>query len=54
MDGAAISVDPLRDLLLFHTWPADWTPVLLTLMGFAALSLIVGLALAARQLRRLG
>jgi hypothetical protein len=48
------AVDPLRDLILFHTWPSDWTPVLLTLMGFAGLSLAVGLALAARQLRRLG
>jgi hypothetical protein len=48
------AVDPLRDLILFHTWPADWVPTLFTLSGFAALSLVAGLVLAARQLRRLG
>jgi hypothetical protein len=48
------AVDPLRDLILFHTWPADWTPALLTLVGFATLSLVLGLGLACRQLRRLG
>jgi hypothetical protein len=47
-------VDPLRDLILFHTWPADWTPMLFTLVGFATLSLVLGLGLASRQLRRLG
>jgi len=44
----------MRDLILFHAWPADWTPTLLRLMGFAAVSLVVGLGLAGRQLRRLG
>jgi ABC-2 type transport system permease protein len=48
------AVDPLRDLILFHSWPADWTATLLTLVGFAALSLVLGLGLAGRQLRRLG
>jgi ABC-type multidrug transport system permease subunit len=48
------AVDPLRDLILFHSWPADWTPTLLTLAGFATLSLVLGLGLAGRQLRRLG
>jgi hypothetical protein len=48
------AVDPLRDLILFHTWPADWAQTLLLLLGFAGLSLAVGLTLAARQLRRLG
>jgi ABC-type multidrug transport system permease subunit len=48
------AADPLRDLILFRTWPVDWRPTLLTLIGFATLSLIVGLGLAARQLRRLG
>ncbi len=48
------AVDPLRDLVLFHAWPVDWTATLLTLAGFAALSLVVGLGLAARRLRRLG
>jgi ABC-type multidrug transport system permease subunit len=48
------AVDPLRDLVLFHAWPADWTATLITLAGFAALSLVLGLGLAARRLRRLG
>jgi ABC-type multidrug transport system permease subunit len=48
------AVDPIRDLVLFHTWPADWTSTLLILAGFSALSLTVGYGLAARQLRRLG
>jgi hypothetical protein len=48
------AVDPLRDLVLFHTWPADGTQALLILLGFAALSLAVGWSLTARQLRRLG
>jgi ABC-type multidrug transport system permease subunit len=48
------AVDPVRDLVLFHTWPADWTQTVLILTGFAALSLVVGLGLAARRLRRLG
>jgi ABC-type multidrug transport system permease subunit len=48
------AVDPLRDLVLFHSWPADWNQTLLILVGFASLSLVVGLGLTARQLRRLG
>jgi hypothetical protein len=48
------AVDPLRDLILFHTWPADWTPTLLKLIAFATLSLVVGLGLSTRRLRRLG
>jgi ABC-type multidrug transport system permease subunit len=48
------AVDPLRDLILFHTWPEDWSQTLLILAGFAALSLVVGLGMAARRLRRLG
>jgi ABC-type multidrug transport system permease subunit len=48
------AVDPLRDLILFHSWPVDWTPTLLILTGFATLSLVLGLVLASRQLRRLG
>jgi hypothetical protein len=47
------AVDPLRDLVLFHIWPVDWTPTLLKLTGFAGLSLLSGLGLAARRLRRL-
>ena len=48
------AVDPLRDMVLFHAWPVDWANTLLTLAGFAALSLVVGLSLAMRRLRRLG
>jgi ABC-type multidrug transport system permease subunit len=47
------AVDPLRDLVLFSTWPADWRSTLLILAGFAVLSVGVGWGLAARQLRRL-
>ncbi|MGC9333085.1 MAG: ABC transporter permease [Anaerolineae bacterium] len=48
------AVDPLRDLVLFHTWPVDWWPVLSILVGFAALSMVASLGLAAHRLRRLG
>jgi len=48
------AVDPLRDLILFHAWPADWTAALLKLSGFAAFSLAIGWGLAGRQIRRLG
>ena len=48
------AVDPLRDLILFHAWPVDWAATLFKLGGFAALSLVVGLGLAAHRLRRLG
>ena len=48
------AVDPIRDLVLFHAWPADWTITLLRLIAFAGLSLAVGMGLAARGLRRCG
>jgi ABC-type multidrug transport system permease subunit len=48
------AVDPVRDMVLFHTWPADWTPTLLALIGFAFVGLVGGAILATRQLRRLG
>lgn len=48
------AVDPVRDMVLFQTWPADWTATLLILTGFAAASLALGMALAGRRLRRLG
>jgi hypothetical protein len=48
------AVDPMRDLVLSHTWPVDWTSAVLILSAFAAVSLVLGLGLAARQLRRLG
>jgi ABC-type multidrug transport system permease subunit len=48
------AVDPVRDLVLFHTWPVDWTVTLFILIGFALVGLVGGAGLAARQLRRLG
>ena len=48
------AVDALCDLILFQTWPADWSRVLLKLIGFASVSLAVGLGWAVRRLRRLG
>ena len=48
------AVDPVRDLVLFQSWPADWNTTLLILVGFALVSLVAGVSLAARQLRRLG
>lgn len=48
------AVDALRDLILFHAWPVDWTATLLRLTAFAAISLAVGTGLASRQLRRVG
>ncbi|HEC60683.1 MAG TPA: hypothetical protein ENI27_00335 [bacterium] len=47
------AVDPLRDLILFGTWPIDWTPALLKLAGLATVAHVAGLNIAARQLRRL-
>ena len=47
------AVDPVRDMVLFRSWPVDWMPVLLTLIGLAFVSLVGGLVLTARQLRRL-
>lgn len=48
------AVDPLRDLVLFHQHPADWTRVLIILISFAAIGLVTGWGLAVRQLRRTG
>lgn len=48
------AVDPMRDLVLSRTWPADWGRAVLILAAFAATSLALGLGLAVRQLRRLG
>ena len=46
------AVDPLRDLVLFHTMPVDWGVVLLKLGGFAVVGIGFGFWLASRQLRR--
>lgn len=48
------AVDPVRDLVLFHAWPDDWNTTLFILAGLALVSLVGGIGLAARQLRRLG
>lgn len=48
------AVDPMRDMILFHEWPIDWTPTLVTLSAFALGSLLLGWSLASHQLRRLG
>ena len=48
------AVDPVRDLVLFQAWPADWTTTLLRLTGFATVGLAAALGLASRQMRRLG
>jgi ABC-2 type transport system permease protein len=48
------AIDPLRDLVLFHTWPANGARVLAIVAGFAGVGLVVGLTWAGRRLRRLG
>ena len=50
----AHAVDPIRDMVLFGTWPEDWIITLLKLVGFAMLSLVVGMTITSRRLRRLG
>lgn len=47
------AVDPLRDLVLFQAWPANWLQTLLILTAFAAGGLAVAVAFTERQLRRL-
>ena len=47
-------IDPIRDLVLFNSWPVDWNITLIKLIGFAALSLIIGLTITTRKLRRWG
>jgi ABC-type multidrug transport system permease subunit len=48
------AVDPMRDMILFHSWPVDWTAVLLKLSLFATFGLMIGMAVATRKIRRLG
>jgi hypothetical protein len=50
----AYAVDPLRDLILFDSWPRDWGVALLKLCGFALGATGLGMAVAARWLRRAG
>ena len=47
------AVDPLRDLVLFNTWPLDFWPVLWKLLAFAGFALIIGNGFAVRKLRRI-
>jgi ABC-2 type transport system permease protein len=46
-------IDPIRDMVLFNTWPVDWNITLLKMLGFAAIALAVGMTIASRKLRRL-
>ncbi len=48
------AVDPMREMILFNSWPLDWTAVLIKLIVFAMLSLTVGMGIGSRQIRRLG
>lgn len=48
------AIDPLRDLILFHSWPVDWTATVLKLTGFAVAGLTISMVIAARQIRRVG
>jgi ABC-2 type transport system permease protein len=45
------AVDPLRELVLFHTWPENWGQTLLVVTAFAVVGLVAGLLSAQRQLR---
>ena len=47
------AVDPLRDMILFNTWPSDFWPVILKLTGFASVAVLVGSLFARRKLRRI-
>lgn len=48
------AVDPLRDLVLFGTWPADFLQVFLILLAFTGAALLLGTLFSVRKLRRLG
>jgi len=48
------AVDPLRDLVLFNTWPSDFWLVLVKLLAFAGVAVLIGSAFSIRKLRRLG
>jgi ABC-2 type transport system permease protein len=48
------AVDPIRDLVLFNTWPVDFWQVLVTLLVFAGSALLIGSIFSVRKLRRLG
>jgi ABC-type multidrug transport system permease subunit len=48
------AIDPIRDLVLFNTWPVDFGPVLFTLLVFAGAASLMGSIFSVRKLRRLG
>jgi ABC-type multidrug transport system permease subunit len=48
------AVDPIRDLVLFHTWPLDFYSVLGKLAGFAGIAILFGSFFAAKKIRNLG
>jgi ABC-2 type transport system permease protein len=48
------AVDPIRDLVLFNTWPLDFWQVLITLLVFAGVAILIGSTFSIRKLRRLG
>jgi ABC-type multidrug transport system permease subunit len=48
------AVDPIRDLVLFNTWPLDFWQVLITLFTFASVAVFIGSTFSIRKLRRFG
>ena len=47
------AVDPLRDMVLFNTFPGDFNTIILTLSAFALVSSILGFKIAAKNLRNI-
>ena len=47
-------IDPIRDLVLFNSWPEDWNVTLIKAIGFTAIALAFGVSITSRKLRRLG
>jgi ABC-type multidrug transport system permease subunit len=47
-------VDPVRDLVLFNTWPVDFRQVLFVLLAFAGGAILLGSYFTSRKLHRLG
>ncbi len=48
------AIDPMRDMILFQQWPADWHHTLIILTSFTIGSILVGWIFSTRQLRQLG
>jgi len=47
------AIDPLRDLVLFKVWPADFWQVLIKLLIFGGFAILMGSFFAVRKLRRI-